>query len=108
MAALGRGAQELVGAVDSALASLQPLIELDRPRLLEEIDDRVRVRAEGEAGAGVGERAGGADPVGEVALGGRTQAAGGCGRAERGDVALAEVSRVDGRKAIADARIFTL
>jgi hypothetical protein len=49
--------------VRTADAGPQPLVELDRARLLEQVDDRVGVTAEGDP-AGCG-----SDSVGEVALG---------------------------------------
>ena len=59
----------------AALAARQPLVELDRARLLEEVDHGVRVAAERQRRAGPAQRARAADAVGEVALGRRADAA---------------------------------
>ena len=74
----------------------QALVELDRPGLLEQVDHGVAVRAQAEGAAGVGQRPGRPDPVGQVALGGRADAGGGAGGAEEGDVLVGEVGGVDG------------
>ena len=49
-------AQQLRRGVKPALVRDQALVELDRPHLLEVVDDRVRVGAQGQARAGVGDR----------------------------------------------------
>ena len=54
------------------------------------------VGAETERAAGVGQRPGRPDPVGQVAFGGRAEAGGGTGGAEAGDVLTAEVGGVHG------------
>ena len=74
VAAGGRGREEVGRAVGAADAGREPLVELDRARLLERVDDRVGVGAGGERGAGVGEAPRGPDAVGEVALGRRAEA----------------------------------
>ena len=81
-----RGAEQRAGVVAPALAAGEALVELDRAGLLEQVDGRVGVGAQRQAGARVGERPGRADAVGEVALGRRAQTAAAGGRAERGDV----------------------
>ena len=101
---LGRRAQQRGGGVDAALPAREPLVELDRARLLEEVDDRVRVAAERQRRAGLGERAHAADAVGEVALGGRADAAARRGAAEQPDVRVGQVRRVDRREARSSAR----
>ncbi len=55
------GAQQLGRGVAPALAAHEPLVELDRARLLERLDDRVRVAAERERGAGVAQPRRGSD-----------------------------------------------
>ena len=52
----------------------QPLVHLDRAHLLEQVDHRVAVAAQGQRAAGVVQLAARADPVAEVALGGRAEA----------------------------------
>ena len=49
VAAGGRGVQQVAGAVGAADAGGEPLVELDRARLLERVDDRVGVGAEWRA-----------------------------------------------------------
>ena len=87
----------------AADAGREPLVELDRARLLERVDDRLRVAAGGQRGAGVGQPARGADAVGEVALGGRAQADGRAA-AEQRDVGVGQVRRVDGGEVARPAR----
>ena len=98
----GRRAQQRRGVVVTALAGGEPLVELDRARLLEQVDHGVRVGAQRKAGAGVDQGAGRADAVGEVALGRRAEAAAAASAAERGDVGVGEVGGVDGGEALAE------
>ena len=80
----------------------QPLVELDRAHLLERVDHRVAVRAEGEPGARVAQPQGQAGPVAEVALGGGAEAGVRRRPAERRDVPSGEVRGVDDRGAGAE------
>src|SRR5205823_6197890 len=80
---VGRRAEEVGRPVGAAPAGDQPLVELDGPRLLEEVDDGVGVGAQGEHDPGLPHGGGGAHTVGEVALGGRAEADGGTGVAAR-------------------------
>ena len=86
--------------MDAADAGREPLVELDRARLLERVDDRLRVAAGGERRAGVEQPPRGADAVGEVALGGRAEAGGHARAAEQRDVVVGQVRRVDGGEAL--------
>ena len=56
---------------------------LQRAGLLEQVDHGVAVAAEAERAAGVGQRAGRSDAVGQVAFGGRAEADAGAGAAEQ-------------------------
>ena len=69
----GRGEQLGRGPVAARLRG-EPLVELDGPHLLEEVDHRVAVAAQGERDAGVGSARRRTDAVAEVALGGRAHA----------------------------------
>ena len=85
------------GLVEAPAAGGQPLVQLDRAGLLEQVDDRVRVAADAQRAAGGGQRRGGADAVGQVALGGGAQAGGRAARPQQGDVAGGHVGAVHGR-----------
>jgi hypothetical protein len=52
----------------------QPGVELDRPRLLEQVDDGVGVRPKTQAGADIDQRRRGTDAVGQITLGRRAEA----------------------------------
>ena len=94
----GGGAQQRGGRPVAAGAGAQPLVELHRAGLFEQVDDGVAVAAEGERASRARWSAGGrADAVGEVAFGGRAHAGAGAGAAEQGDVLVGEVGVVDGR-----------
>ena len=69
-------------------------MHLQPAQLLERVDHRVLVRAEGQRAPGVGQPAERADAVGEVPFGGRAGADRGPGGAEQVDVGVAEVGRV--------------
>ena len=72
-------------------------MHLDAPDLLERVDDRVLVGPDGEGRPGLGEGAGGADAVGEVALGRRAEDRAGPGPADERHVVVGEVGGVDER-----------
>ena len=91
----GRG-QQVGRPVVAAPLGGQPLVQLDRSGLLEQVDHGMAVGAEAERAAGVGQRPGRPDPVGQVALGGRAEAGGGAGGAEAGHVLAGEVGGVHG------------
>lgn len=82
-----------------ALAGDQPLVQLHRPGLLEQVDDRLAVGAERDGRSGVQQPAGGADAVGEVALGGGAHAHVGGGAAEQRHVHVGQVGGVHRRRA---------
>ena len=68
-------AEQLGGGPVPALLGGEPLVELDRPHLLEQVDHRVAVGARGSAGCPAScSGAAGPDAVAEVALGGRAEA----------------------------------
>ena len=92
---VGQRGEELGRAEPAAFAGGEPLVHLQRPGLLDRVDDGVLVAAERERRARVVERAGRADAVGEVALGGRAQAHPGAGAAEQRDVGVGQVGGVD-------------
>src|SRR6266540_4046120 len=81
--------------VTSAAARGQALVQLQGAGLLEQVDDGVAVAADAQRAAGGGQRRGGADAVGQVALGGRAHADGRAGGAEAADVVVAEAGGVD-------------
>src|SRR5204863_3764949 len=56
VAAGRRGLQQLRGRVVAAHAGGEALVELDRARLLEQVDERLRVRADAELRAGVAQQ----------------------------------------------------
>ena len=95
---LAGGPQQLRRVVMAALAGDEPLVELDGAHLLELVDHRVRVGAERQPGAGVGDLPRAPDAVGEVALGGRAQAAMASPLAEQADVLARDVGEVHGRE----------
>jgi len=76
--------------VPAAHSGRQPLVELDRARLLERLDDRVRVGPDRQRASRDAEPPRPADPVGEVAFGCRAQAAVRAGVAEQRELALQE------------------
>ena len=92
----GRGGEQLGGGPVAAPLGGQPLVELDRAHLLEQVDDRVAVGAQREPAAGVVQPPRGADAVAEVALGGRAEAGVGAALAEQRDVVVGEVGGVHG------------
>src|SRR6266496_2203688 len=73
----------------------EALVQLQGAGLLEQVDDGVAVAADAQRAAGGGQRRGGADAVGQVALGGRAHADGRAGGAEAADVVVAEPGGVD-------------
>ncbi len=85
-------------AEDQVPAALggESFVELDRPHLLEQVDHRVAVRAQGERRAGVPQGGGRADAVGQVAFGGRAETRIRRGAAEQADVDAGQVGRVHG------------
>ena len=101
----GGGPQQARRVVVAAHEARQPFVVLHRPRLLEQVDHGVRVGAEGERRSGVAQRPRRADPVGEVALGRRAQAHRRPAGAERVDVGVGEVGRVDGGEALAEQTV---
>ena len=72
---LARHAQQRGRVVAAPHPRDQPLVELDRPGLLEQVDDGVGVAAQRDPHTGVAHRPRRADAVGQIALGGRAQAA---------------------------------
>ena len=83
----------------------EPLVHLQAARLLEQVDDGVLVAAEARAGTPASRSAaGGAEAVGEVALGGRAQADAGRRRAEQARCRRGQVRRVHGRGGRAEQR----
>ena len=78
-----------------ALAGHEPFVKLNGARLLKRLDDRVRVAPEREHGAGSSQPRRRSDPVSEIALGRRAQAATRPGTAERGRVGVGDVGGVD-------------
>ena len=101
---LGRRPQQRGGGVVSALPARQALVQLDRARLLEEVDHGVGVAAERERGARLRQRAHPADAVGQVALGRRADAAAGAGVAEQRHVGIRQVGGMHGGEARRRAR----
>ena len=93
--------QQLGGGPVTALLGGQPLVELDGAHLLEEVDHRVAVGAEGQARARVVQPTARPDAVAEVALGRRAEARVGAGSADQLDVVVGEVGGVHqaGRRA---------
>ena len=79
----------------TAPAAAQPLVELERARLLEEVDDGLAVTSENEGRARVCEGAGRSDPVAQVALCCRTHAHDRLATSNEPDVDVGEMSRVD-------------
>jgi hypothetical protein len=73
-------------------------VQFDRPRLLEQVDDGMAVAAEAQRAAGVGERSGVADAVGEIPFRGGAEAHGRVGVAEFGAVGVGEVRGVHRRR----------
>ena len=80
----------------AALKSGQALVELDGAHLLEGVDDRVAVGAEGEPAAGVVQGPAGSDAVAEVALGGGAETGVRPRRAQVADVVVGQMGRVYG------------
>ena len=78
----------------------QALVELDCPRLLERLDQGIGVGADGQPAAGVTEPSRPADAVGQVALGGRAQAAVRAGSPEQRDVLLGDMGGMDRGEAV--------
>ena len=81
----------------------ETLVEFHRPRLLEHVDHRVRVRAQCEPSAILRELRCQADAVGEIALSRRAEAAGRRARRQQPPVAVVQVGRVHGREARLEA-----
>ncbi len=96
----GGGLQQRVAAMAAALAGGESLVEFDRPRFLEQVDERVGVGSEREARAGVAQRPGRCDAVGEVALGRRAHAYGAAVRPEQAPVAVAHMHGVHRRESV--------
>ena len=67
---VSRSAQSKNAAVATANPAGQPLVEFDRPGLLERLNHRVRVGADGESASGIAQPASAVDTVGQVALSG--------------------------------------
>ena len=89
---------QLPGAEHAPPAADQPLVEVDRARLLERVDDGVRVAADRQRGAGIGKPPSRPDPVSEVAFGRRAEADRRAGSTEQPDVAIGQMGRVDRRE----------
>ena len=94
----GRRRQQLGGRPVATLLGGEPLVELDRAHLLEEVDHGVAVGAQREPGTGVVQPARRADAVAEVALGGRAERRVRTRSADQGDVVVGEVGGVHERR----------
>ena len=70
----GGGRQQFGRGEVAAPLGAQPLVQLHRPGLLEQVDHRVAVAAEAQRAAGVGQRPGRPDPVGQIPFGGGAEA----------------------------------
>ncbi len=95
MAGAGRRVQEIARRVTAPPARQQPLIELDRPGLLEHVDHRVAVGADAQGAAGLVHRPAATDAVAEIAFGGRAQAYRGTRRREPRDVRSRHMGGMD-------------
>src|SRR6185436_19187470 len=90
----GERVEQLRRGEPAALPRREPLVHLQAPGLLERVGDRVLVAAERERAAGVAQRTGGTDAVGEVAFGRGTQARGGAAATEQRDVGVGQMRGV--------------
>ena len=90
----GRGPGQLGRGEVAALLGGQPLAELDAAGLLEQVDDGLAVAAQGERAARGEQRAGRADAVGQVGLGGRAEARVAAAAAQPGHVGGPQVGGV--------------
>ena len=87
--------QQIRRAVRAPAAAGQPLVKLHRARLLEQVDDRIRVGTERERDAGIAHRPRRSDAVRQVALGRRAEADARSRAAQQSDIRLTQVSAVD-------------
>ncbi len=90
-----RRLQQIGRAEPSALARSQPLVHLQGAGFLDEVDHCVLVRSQRDLRPSVEQRAGWANAVGEVALGGRGETGSHPGAAQQGDVAAGQMVGVD-------------
>src|SRR6188472_3502131 len=97
-----RRAEQRYGAMPAALAALEPLVELDRARFFEHVDQGVAVRAQGETSVGFSQATCRRDAVGEVALRRRTETRSASRRAEQGEVGVDQMRGVDCGEALGE------
>ena len=102
MAGAGGGLHELRRCEVAALFGTQPLVQLQRAGLLEQVDHGVAVAAEAQRAARVVQRTGRAEPVGQFPFGGGAEARGRLGVTEFGAVGVGQVRGVHDRGTTAE------